>query len=139
MPEINSLTKKHLICRIGHQNWPRDNKKSYWTKTWNLDQCSMQYYALHCSHSTCKCTSTHWCRTQLNDLHISWGFGAPLTVISHFYRFILTIVLLAIRLRTTLASLNRLHENSNVPGISTAAMKLVQSELDRLEVKMEAI
>ena len=36
-------------------------------KTWNLDQCSMQYYALHCSHTTCKCKTTHWCRTQMND------------------------------------------------------------------------
>ena len=35
--------------------------------------------------------------------------------------------------------LNRLHEDSNVPGISTAAMKLVLSELDGLEVKMKAI
>jgi len=35
--------------------------------------------------------------------------------------------------------LNRLHEDSNVPGISTAAMKLVLPELDRLEVKMKAI
>ena len=35
--------------------------------------------------------------------------------------------------------LNRLHEDSNIPGISTAAMKLVLSELDILEVKMEAI
>ena len=35
--------------------------------------------------------------------------------------------------------LNRLHEDLNVPGISTAAMKLVLPELDRLEVKMKAI
>ena len=34
--------------------------------------------------------------------------------------------------------LNMLHEDSNVPGISTAAMKLVLPELDRLEVKMKA-
>ena len=31
-----------------------------------------------------------------------------------------------------------MHEDSNVPGISTAAMKLVLPELDRLEVKMKA-
>ena len=35
--------------------------------------------------------------------------------------------------------LNRLHEDSNVPGISTAEMKLVLPEFDRLEVKMKAI